>query len=374
MTNALTSDYETVFEIAIPQLNGLLGSRKVPSSCLFVLRIIRRIYLVADSDNHKCSMTSETRHGTLTLMAEWLILLLLVPAIVAPVVLVLGFAGCGFHGASLPLPEPTIDSATGTSFNTISVAWGINGTDPVTFQRTNLDNSVTDLGVQPASPFTDTVPAPTESDQNPPLVYQYQAANNALSPVDWSTAVSAKTFESTFDGMLNNQVLGSGWEGYTLVQRIEPGYPLSKSSTAIQILLQASTAAGASGASIDAIYISQADPNQPTQPWQPATDLMQVPLPAQPFVVPAGAAVTLPPVAYPMDSSKPLLVAFNFNVSTASSVALRISVPVTQAATYYFQGAEAALQTRSAGYTLAQDGDPTLSHVSFIANIYVFVV
>ena len=139
-----------------------------------MFRIIRRIYLVADSDNHKCAMTSETKRGTLELMAEWLILLLLVPVIVAPVVLVLGFAGCGFQGAALPLPEPTIDSATGTSFNTISVAWGINGTDSVTFQRTNLDNSVTDLGVQPGSPFTDAVPTPTQSDQNPPLVYQYQ--------------------------------------------------------------------------------------------------------------------------------------------------------------------------------------------------------
>jgi hypothetical protein len=52
-------------------------------------------------------------------MAEWLILLLLVPAIVAPVVLAFGFAGCSFHGAAVPLPEPTIDAATGTSFNTI---------------------------------------------------------------------------------------------------------------------------------------------------------------------------------------------------------------------------------------------------------------
>ena len=338
-----------------------------------MFRIIRRIYLVADSDNHKCAMTSETKRGTLELMAEWLILLLLVPVIVAPVVLVLSFAGCHFAPKATPIPVPSIDSATGTSFNTISVAWGYTGSDPIRFQRTNLDNSVTDLGIQSTSPFPDTVPTPTGSNQNPSLTYQYQAADDDDTPLDWSTAVSGKTFESTFDGMLNNQVLGSGWEGYTLVQRIESVDLQIKSSTAIQIVLQASTAAGASGASIDAIYISQADPNQPTQPWQPATDLMQVPLPAQPFVVAAGAAVALPPVAYMFDGSKPLLVAFNFNVSTASSVALRISVPVTQAATYYFQGAEAALQTRSAGYTLAQDGDPTLSHVSFIANIYVFV-
>jgi hypothetical protein len=367
MTNALTGDYEAVFEIAIPQLNGLFGSRKVPSSSL-CFRIIRRVCLVADSDDHKCAMTSETKRSTFEAMAEWLILLLLVPAIVAPVVLVLGFAGCGFQGAALPLPEPTIDSATGTSFNTISVAWGINGTDPVTFQRTNLDNSVTDLGVQPSSPFTDTVPTPTQSDQN--LVYKYQAANNVLTPVVWQTAVSGRTFESTFDGTLIPQNDGLGAQGFTYVQRIEPTYPLTKSSTSVQLLLQASIS---SGASIDAIYISQADPNQPMQPWQPAGDLMQVPLPAQPFIVPAGGSVVaLPPVAYNLDKSKTLLIAVDYSVSPGSGIMFSNAVPITQAALYYIQGAEAALQTRSAGYIQAGSG-PADSVVALIANIYVFV-
>ncbi len=202
-------------------------------------------------------------------MAEWLILLLLVPVIVAPVVLVLGFAGCRFNPRQES--EPTIDATTGTSFNTISVAWGINGSASVTFQRTNLDNSVTDLGVQPTSPFTDTVPTPTQSDQNPPLVYQYQADNAADSPPVWSAAVSGKTFELTFDGMLAPQNdSGSVAQGVTVVQRIESAYPLTKSGTAVQLLLQASASLGAS---IDAIFISQADPNQPMQPWQPANDL-----------------------------------------------------------------------------------------------------
>lgn len=295
-------------------------------------------------------------------MAEWLILLLLVPAIVAPVVLVLGFAGCGF--APQQTPEPTIDSATGTSFNTISVAWGINGTASVTFQRINLDNTVTNLGVQSANPFTDTVPAPSDS---PSLVYQYQADNVLDSPPVWSTAVSGKTFELTFDGMLVND--GVGTQGFTQVQRIEHVYPLIKGGTAVQILLQASAT---SDASIDAIYISQGL-NPPSEAWQPAADLTQVPLPTQPFIVPAGGPVALPPVAYALDNSKPLLIAVDFSASTASGVKYSGSVPITQAAIYYIQGAEAALQTRSAGYTLGQVGDPNHSQVNFIASIYVFV-
>jgi hypothetical protein len=366
MTNALTGD----FEIAIPQPKGLLGSSKVPSSSL-CFRIIRRFCLVADSDNHKCSMTSKTRRSTLELMTEWLILLLLVPAIVAPVVLLLGFAGCGFHGSAVLL-EPTIDSTTGTSFNTISVAWGIAGTASVTFQRTNLDNSVTDLGVQATSPFTDTVPAPTQSDQNPPLVYQYQADNAADSPPFWSTPpIPGKTFESTFDGMLVPTIEGTGAEGQTQVQRIESGYPLTKNGTTIQILLQADAV---SGASIEAIYISQADPNQPNEPWQPANDLTQVPIPAQPFIMPpGGSVVALAPVAYALDSSKPLLIAVNYSASPASGVKSSNPMPITRAAVYYKPGAEAALQTRSAGYNLSTTGDPTLSAINLIANIYVFV-
>jgi hypothetical protein len=300
-------------------------------------------------------------------MAEWFILLLLVPAIVAPVVLVLGFAGCSFA----PRPEPTIDSATGTSFNTISVAWGISGSASVRFQRTNLDSTVTDLGIQPTSPFTDTVPAPTQSDQNPPLVYQYHAENSVDPPQDFYSTVSGKTFESTFDGMLINQLNnGTGTQGFTFVQRIESA-SLTKSSNAVQLLLQA----GASnGASIDAIYISQADLSQPSQPWQPANDLTQVPLPQQPFIVPAGGSVVaLPPVAYALDKSKPLLIAVDFSVSPVSGVKISNPVPITQAANYFKQGAEAALQPRSAGYLLAQAGDPNHSIVTLIANIYVFV-
>jgi hypothetical protein len=208
-------------------------------------------------------------------------------------------------------------------------------------------------------------------------VYQYQAQNSdenadPNNPNEWSpsTPVPGKTFELTFDGMLNPQKNAGGWAGRTLVQRIEPGFPLIKSSIVVQIIVQASAA---SGASINRIYISQADPNRHMEPWQPFTDLTQVPLPQHPFIVPAGAPVPLPPFAYPLDNSKPLLIAVDFSASPASGVKHSDRVPITRAAVYYIQGAEAALQTRSAGYTLVQDGDPTHSHVDIIANIFVFV-
>ena len=57
-------------------------------------------------------------------MTEWLLLLLLVPAIVVPVVLLFGFAGCGFEGY-VPLSAPIIESAIGTSVSSIRLTWMI---------------------------------------------------------------------------------------------------------------------------------------------------------------------------------------------------------------------------------------------------------
>ena len=52
-------------------------------------------------------------------MGEWLILSLLVPAIVVPVVLLAGFAGCSFDPRGA-LPQLVIESAVGKSVSTLT--------------------------------------------------------------------------------------------------------------------------------------------------------------------------------------------------------------------------------------------------------------
>jgi hypothetical protein len=54
---------------------------------------------------------------------EWLILLLLVPAIVVPLVLRFGFAGCSFEAPPVPPPPPVITSVTATDLRTLTVRW-----------------------------------------------------------------------------------------------------------------------------------------------------------------------------------------------------------------------------------------------------------
>lgn len=73
-------------------------------------------------------------------MTEWLLLFIIVPAIVVPVVLLFGFAGCGFEGHGIPLPEPPIIlSASGKSLSTITLTWMAEAsTATITFERTRL--------------------------------------------------------------------------------------------------------------------------------------------------------------------------------------------------------------------------------------------
>jgi hypothetical protein len=65
------------------------------------------------------------------------------------------------------------------------------------------------------------------------------------------------------------------WQGWTLVQRIEPAR-LTRSGTQVRITLQASSAAGATGASIDRIYISQPSSAPGAHPYDSAADLAKI--------------------------------------------------------------------------------------------------
>src|SRR5437870_178468 len=90
-------------------------------------------------------------------MAEWLILLVLVPAIVVPVVLVVGFAGCRFVPGVPPF-FVTIDAAIGKSLSAITLTWHSSSSATQTFdiERTHPNGSVDPPFEALASPFDDT--------------------------------------------------------------------------------------------------------------------------------------------------------------------------------------------------------------------------
>jgi hypothetical protein len=276
-------------------------------------------------------------------MAEWLILLLLVPAIVVPVVLLVGFAGCSFeHGTAgtlAPLP-PTMLSAIGKSVRVIHLTWTYADPDagpPKWFdvERTKLPELTVAPLFQASSPHDDQGLEPATS-------YSYRVrAVFSDDPSGWSESVVGTTlsFEETFSETLTGD--DDKWEGYCLVQRIEP-VRLSRSGTEVKLTLRASSV---SDASIDKIYISK-PAGQPK--YASASDLTAVT--STPFVVPANTAVTLPAVNYTLDEGQPLLIAVDFKGGPApppSGIRYTDAVTPQQASAYYKPGSAAAIEDRA---------------------------
>jgi hypothetical protein len=299
-------------------------------------------------------------------MAEWLILLLLVPAIVVPAVLLLGFAGCHFTHGTPSYSPPIIDSADGKDVETITLTWyGSGTTETYLFTRTSDGGPSKDF-IAPANPN------PTEAkntfDDHDGLAadttytYVVRALYGDGSTSDASSPKSGKTlaFATTFDETDAFSADSTGWEGFTLVQRIEAAALMPISRTQVEQVRITLYASSMGDASIDRIFISQPDPASTAKPYDSATDLTAVPLivegdtmPSMPLVVPANKPKTLRGVNYIVQpQSQPLLIAVDFTaLPTASAVRQAVNVPPARAVAYWRLGAEAALRNRSAGYT-----------------------
>jgi hypothetical protein len=297
-------------------------------------------------------------------MAEWLTLLLLIPAIMVPVALLVGFAGCDrvFGLTDVPIMSAMIDSATGKDGTTITLIWHSVGIpQSYQFERTDPDGNITNFDAPaPAAPFDDTGLAPGTSYR-----YRVRLIDTSGDPTDWSAPVTGTTllpFASTYAKTLTED--SSLWEGFTLVQRIEAAH-LSATGPHVRISVQASSA---SDASIDRIYISQADSNG--NPYDSAADLTLVYDSAanqqQPFVVPAGTTKSLPIVTYAINKFQALLISVDFSATPGSGVELASSVPTSEATAYYLAmpAGEAAVRMRSPNYQQAAD-------VIFITNVEV---
>jgi hypothetical protein len=138
-------------------------------------------------------------------MPELFVLLFLVPVIVVPVVLLIGFAGCanvwGLSEVPPPPPVPVI-SATGISVGTIALGWMIDqsATD-ITFTRTLVD-PLTRVPV--GIPISFTIPAPlgVYNDLVQGGTYQYTAVgvyadgNSEPSGPAFGTTLPPPTFDA----------------------------------------------------------------------------------------------------------------------------------------------------------------------------------
>jgi hypothetical protein len=142
-------------------------------------------------------------------MTEWLLLVLLVPAVVVPVVLLFGFAGCDFeHGVVSPREAPVILSATGKSVNVITLTWMADPTaSKIKFVRTKK----VPVGLPPPPHTIEVMPLPAEHDDNDGLdsatTYEYVAyavfadgdESDASAPAE-GTTLAPPTFDAAGAG------------------------------------------------------------------------------------------------------------------------------------------------------------------------------
>jgi hypothetical protein len=259
----------------------------------------------------------------LPVIMEWVILLLLVPAIVVPVVLCFGFAGCSFE-----LPRPfVITSIEPTALNTLTVKWSDADPHGIGFEihRTKVsdgtrtvkkaefsDREFTDDGLEPATQYryaVDRIPKLLEDTPTP--------------------EVTGTTLGPAFLQDLPQDV--QGLQEFTLVQRIEP-VRLMAGGNRVAITVRS---ARFPSLTLATLYISQAaSPESPHHPYDSAADIKKVI--DEPVFVPFGHAATLPVIDYTLDPGKPLLVAFECLDGTqqGGNFGRITGVPATEATVY----------------------------------------
>jgi hypothetical protein len=247
---------------------------------------------------------------------EWLLLLLLVPAIIIPVVLLWGFAGC-YQPAVLGMPVSAPDNLTVTAVDIDAIQLTWTGTEP------NADYQVerTPEG-QPADPLIDAGQTFSFNDTGLQVgttyFYRVRAVRMGDSLAsDWTPSLSAATF--IFNGKLD-PALGAGvdqpnLDGSCIVTRIAAMTPPpnpARSWQKIKITLRGSTVAGLT---VDACTISHpADldmtlPPDQREPW----DSLQPPQAVAANVVFQPAIAQAFVVSFPVDGTQDLLIAFDIN-------------------------------------------------------------
>jgi hypothetical protein len=293
-----------------------------------------------------------------TVMTEWLTLLLLVPAVVVPVVLLVGFAGCdrvfGLEHIDTPPPVPVVPvivSADGESGTVITLTWMYSGSAAdFEFERMKLPERTRETFTAATSPHHDDNNG-QGLEPGTDYLYRVRAIGNDGEASEWSSAEpnvpgSTLPFQTTFAWTPEEQAaaIDNGLQATCIVQRIEgqlaPNGRLTKSGTRVILTLRASSA---NSATIDAIYISQPDPAPGKDPYDSNVDLTLV---ASGVPVPKNNSLPLPPIKYHLDAQQPLLIAIDFSAAVASGIK-RVDGPPGASAYYKVATGEAANPDRT---------------------------
>jgi hypothetical protein len=308
---------------------------------------------------------------------DWLILLVIVPAVVVPIVLLWGFSGCSFC-APLGPPVPMNLRVTETDFDFIRIEWDeimaytdcdderrvvtidveiqeSGSTDPPILQEGLSGASYLHAGLQPATIFFFRVRSVVTKD--------FKSA--------WSDPVPGWTlvFRTAFEQDFSNGNDDGANAGACTVQRIEParllrGGTLPSGKNKVRITLRAATNGPLR---LDLVTISK--PAAAGDEYDSGPDLTQV---ATTVTVPANESVVLlPPVAYTLDQDAPLLIAFNIKAAGEGNFRFVGQVPTTDARMFIRQDTAEAQPNRPDGSADRTSGYNDLPRIHSVERIEV---
>jgi hypothetical protein len=233
---------------------------------------------------------------------EWVVLLLLVPAIVAPIVLLFGYSGCSFT-VGVPPEWPTVVSAIPLDAHSVELKWNaVTGAASYEIERTK--------GGEPASAPITVTPAPEDPQRHVDSLliggttYTYRV--RAMLGGDgattwWSNPAVVETWSRAFTSPIAQSGTNASVPGACVVQRLSPG-TLSRGGNMIGVSLRGATDGDAtlSRVTLSSPALSGDDFDSAASPL----DLTNTPV-----YLDGGLSLPLQPAVFPVDVDEPLLIA-----------------------------------------------------------------
>jgi hypothetical protein len=283
---------------------------------------------------------------------EWLILLFLAPAIVVPVVLLFGFAGCSYSPVRvdpdpdppLPVTPPTV-TADPKNVDHITVTWQNTDPRPATKYRfVRIKGAVTEVDLQKDASITSVEDTGLDAATD----YTYQVSTTTADGTSDPTTVTPSTFQPAFQVDPVAPTHQPGFAGdFCYVQRIRADKVVASGGKVGIKVRGAIPAVNHQNVTINRIYISRVAGGGNL--WDSAGDLtpvMTVPLTLQPDEI-----KDLDPIVYNLDESQDLIVAFDFTAA-ASADTIRVVSPQVGVTSYFKAGVQqASVPTRQTGYS-----------------------
>lgn len=273
---------------------------------------------------------------------EWLLLVVLVPAIVIPVVLLFGFAGCQLVFPLDPVDTPLapINLTAVPRRTSVTLTWEDPQADADATYRIERTAGQAAPVVQEATSttFVDTGLAEATTHTYRVLTVVDGRESEFSAAVTVATTTFAPTFTETFTAD------GTGLAGDCRILRIEPAR-LFRSGQEVRLTLASATTGPLQ---IDRVVISRVGTQG--DPYDAAADLTEV---ATNVSVPANSTIVVGPVDYELDHTQPLLIAFDFNATAGmGNVRRNPNVPAAEATLFGRNNtAQAGVPDRTADFT-----------------------